>query len=281
VQVWDYAGRSRTYRPRTLTAIGAPGRVRVVGHLDTQRPTVRVPSVSRRAVDLRAGTRKVTVRVRVTDRGAGVSDVSLFFQGSAVNLQHQGYRRRMVRVSGTVHDGIWRARVTLPRCLTEAGTWQGLVTAFDYGVPAGGAATRRITVVNDDIAPPSAQVTGRVPRQGPVTVRFDEDVVGVTTENMLIFASPTFPVDRPGGGTPGIPGSWTCQNVTGAPVDCAAGPVRTASFTPTLPLQAGAIHALLLNPEGHLGLTDLAGNPAVDFRNDTIFLFNTVPFIPR
>lgn len=283
VDVRDYRGRSRTYGWKALTAMGAPSRVRVVGHTDTERPKLRATTVTAHTLDLRTGgPRKVTVRARVTDRGAGVREVFMFFDGSATKLDHQGYEPRMVRVSGTAHDGIWQATVSLPPCETEAGVWRGTVFAFDYGLPGRSIDTRAITVINNDIAPPSAEVVGREPVAGPITVRFDEDVVGVTTENTLVFDGDERDlVDRPGNGPARIPGTWTCRNASGVAVDCDTGPVRTAAFTPTTPFLPGNGYVLLLNPQGHLGLTDMAGNPPVDLFTDTIFLTNDLHFSPR
>ena len=63
-------------------------------------------------------------------------------------------------------------------------------------------------------------------------------------------------------------------------MDCSTGPVRTARFTPSSPFVdlEDTSHTMILNPEGHLGLTDLVGNPVVNFFNDTVFLWNDIIF---
>jgi hypothetical protein len=57
--------------------------------------------------------------------------------------------------------------------------------------------------------------------------------------------------------------------------------VRTASFTPDVPFRADAQHTIILNPEHHLGLTDLAGNPSITIFNREIMFFNDLGFTPR
>lgn len=280
VDTWDFHGRYRKYLPRRLAEIGAPNEVQVHGHIDSHRPDPGTPRMTPGKVDLRGGAQKVTVRVRVTDRGAGVRKVLLTVSRSATKLQHQDYDMKMNRVSGTANDGVWEALVTLPPCEVEAGRWEAWVTAFDYALPGKSATSRRITVTNHDIAPPSADVVGNVPVSGPLNIRFDEPVIGVSTENMLVHTGLRVD-DRPGDGPVPIAGTWACRDVAGSPVDCVTGPVRTAAFTPTTPFRADIDHRLLINPEHHLGLTDLVGNPAVHLFTDTVFLRNYVLFTPE
>jgi hypothetical protein len=280
VEVGDYAGRWRTVRTRGLRQVGAPTGVRVVGHVDTHRPQVGQPRIQpSEPVDLRGGAQRFVVRVRIRDVGAGISRASFTFEGDDTSMEHQGYDNRMRLVSGTRHDGIWKATVILPRCEGEAGHWSGYVTAFDYGLPGDQASTRDVRVRNADIAPPFVEQVGGVRPEGPVRIRFDEDVVGVTAENTLVFQGFADEADRPTQPVP-IGGAWVCANAAGAVVDCAAGPVRTAAFTPSSPFVdlEGTVHTVLLNPEGHLGLTDMTGNPCVDFSDDTVFLWNFITF---
>ena len=48
------------------------------------------------------------------------------------------------------------------------------------------------------------------------------------------------------------------------PSDCATGPVRVATFTPTAALDPYAKCAVLFNPPHDLSVTDLAGNPLIE-----------------
>jgi hypothetical protein len=91
-------------------------------------------------------------------------------------------------------------------------------------------------------------------------VRFSEDVKGIDTTSALVHAgsfnrhsyhyAPTIE-----------PGTWACLDASEVAVDCAAGPVRSARFTPTSPLVAGVDQTVVFNPEHVLLVTDLAGNP--------------------
>jgi len=60
---------------------------------------------------------------------------------------------------------------------------------------------------------------------------------------------------------PSVPGTWSCVTVAGAPVDCVAGPLRSATWTPAGLLQAGQDYGVDFNPEHVLEILDLAGNP--------------------
>jgi len=280
IEMWDNRGHHRKYLPKGLAEIEQPHEVQLRGHVDTERPDPRILTIHPTSVDLRDGSQKVTLRVRVTDRGAGVSRVAGFVEGSATNMQHQGYDVRLKRVRGTAHDGIWKTTLTLPRCRTEAGRWSAYISAFDYGLPGKGASSRSITVTNDDIAPPSANVLGKTLITGPLRIRFDEDVVGTSVENIKVHQGFEME-DRPGDGPPPIAGTWACQDSAGSPVDCVNGPVRTAAFTPSTPFLADTSHTVILNPEQHLGLTDLAGNPPVALFTREVMLSNDLQFTPH
>ena len=129
-------GGARTV-PAHCARWALPHNVRVVGHVDDQRPQVRQPRIRPVGVDLRTGSQKrFVVRVRITDVGAGVSGRPSFtFEGSATNMDHQGYDLDMRLVSGTRRDGIWQTTFTLPRCEAEAGHWSGYVTASTTASP--------------------------------------------------------------------------------------------------------------------------------------------------
>lgn len=55
-------------------------------------------------------------------------------------------------------------------------------------------------------------------------------------------------------------GNWTCR-ASGDPVDCVAGPVHTATWTPAQPLTPGHSYLPDFNPEHIQDVLDLAGNP--------------------
>jgi hypothetical protein len=265
IELVDMVDGYRMYGPRKLAAIGQPGTVRVLSRTDTEEPRLRLPSVTPTSVDLHSGVQSVTVAVRATDRLSGVRSVSLTLRGPADGDDggQPSMDVRLVRVSGTAQDGIWKATVALRPCDVVAGNWAGAAFATDATTGSYVEITRAFTVLNGDILRPRAQLVGdyyQVRRGGPLTVTFNEDVVGVTADNALVHVGDN-QRGQAGDNPPAIAGTWACKDASGSVVDCAAGPVRRAAFTPTSPMIPRTNHTLVLNPEHHLGLTDLAGNP--------------------
>ena len=137
------------------------------------------------------------------------------------------------------------------------------VTAWDAYEGDYGGETEKVSVLNTDIIRPQRQVTGdteQVRRAGPVIVKFNEDVTGLTPDRPRSARASTAASRRRT--TPLLAGTWSCATAAGAAVDCAAGPVRTATFVPAVAMTAGLRHWVVINPEHVLGVTDLPGNPA-------------------
>jgi hypothetical protein len=258
VSVDDRAGNVRSYRPgqprAVPSAVHLPA-VRVRGTADRAAPTVAGVSTSAATVDLRTSGATVAVDVHLRDDGSGVRTSRLRLStdsGGAVDLP-------LRRVAGTPVDGTWRAVWSLTPCGTPAGVWAigvDLADALGHTVSRELAAT--VVVQNVDRIRPAASAVEATVTSVPVT--FTEDVVGVSTVSAVLervtglFAFTSTPV----------PGRWACASASGAPVDCAAGPVRTATFSPDAPLvrDGSDFYRVTLNPEHVLDLTDLAGNPA-------------------
>ncbi len=267
VWVTDAVDNGRWYSPQRLAKMGQSSRLAVVSGSDRKAPVPVITSVTPASADLTGEPRKIQVVARVRDAGSGARRVVAHLTGPESPDGSASVQARMSRTSGTPRDGVWTATITLGPCDAPAGEWQAGVTAKDEGRRGAAARAGAITVVNTDVRRPTAFLTGdswRVRRTGPLTVEFHEDVVGVDAANTLVHVGD----DRRGraGDDPApISGSWACKDATGASVDCAAGPVRTAVFTPSAPLNGSTNHTLVLNPEHHLGLTDLAGNPYLPF----------------
>jgi hypothetical protein len=264
IEVTDLLDNYRSYGPKKLAAIGQPGTVRILSRTDTEEPRLRFRSVTPASVDLRTGARSVTVAVRVTDRLSGARRVWLTLRGpDDGNGNQPNLNMRLTRVSGTVHDGLWKATVPLRPCDAFAGSWDVVAFAWDAATGNYLDTPKAFTVLNADVLRPRATLAGDsylVRRGGPLAVTFDEDVVGIDADNTLVHVGDNqrgLAGDNPAA----IPGTWACKDAAGAVVDCAVGPVRQAAFTPASPMIPGTNHTLVLNPEHHLGLTDLAGNP--------------------
>jgi hypothetical protein len=261
VVVNDVTGSSRTFGAKRLKALGARTHVLVLGRRDNASPRITKVTVMPRTVDLRTGTRSMQVTARITDVGTGARVAQIYVPNYAGPDGDNTVR--LVRVSGSRRDGLWRATVELDRCVMPAGDYGLLFEARDTVRYGGTFRDSAFTVVNADIARPTAAVVGdeyEVRRVGPLTVEFDEDVAGVTPMSAVVRVGSHqrgYVGDEP----TKVGGSWSCKDVAGASVDCAGGPVRTASFTPTAAMHASTWHTLILNPEGQLGVTDLVGHP--------------------
>jgi len=257
----DVVGRFRFVGPKALKAIGQPGTVRIISREDPEAPKPRLRSVTPSSVDLRGGARTVTFVVRVTDRGSGVRRARASLYGPESGNGADSINAALRRVSGTKYDGVWKGTATFPPCQGAPGKWQVIVSALDAANADFVSRPEALTVVNNDVLRPGATLLADPVRPaGPLTIKFSEDVVGVNAENTLVhvgYNQREFAGDDP---LP-ITGSWECRNAAAAKVDCTAGPVRTAAFTPTSAMLVGTNHTLILNREHHLGLTDLAGNP--------------------
>jgi hypothetical protein len=264
IEVTDLLEKYRMYGPRRLAAIGQPGTVRVLSLSDTEAPHLQLWSVTPTSVDLRTGARSVTVAVRVTDRLSGARGASVTLRGPEDgNGSQPSLDVRLARVSGTAHDGIWKGTVALRPCDAFGGGWGVVAFAWDAATGNYVDNPKALTVVNADVLRPRAALVGdyyQVRRGGPLSVTFDEDVVGLNADNTLVHVGDN-QRGQAGDNPAAIAGTWACKDASGSVVDCAAGPVRQAAFTPTSPMIAGTNHTLVLNPEHHLGLTDLAGNP--------------------
>ena len=86
-----------------------------------------------------------------------------------------------------------------------------------------------------------------------VSVAFSEDVTGISNASA--------PIREDGGQGPDVAGTWACKDAADQTVDCVAGAVRTAAFTPDTPWTDGQSLGLVTNPEGNIDATDLVGNP--------------------
>ena len=242
LSVADRAGQVRSMGAPELTAAGLPTGLRVTsGPLaPAGRSYIRSFTASTGQVDVRTTGAKVAYRLRVTNGAGRVKDVSLSFP-SAAGIQVG--RPRLV--SGDRHDGIWTATAVLDTCLAHAGTFRPVATAFDrvrdHALRGPALAVR----AGDNTDPEVASATLGT----ELVLTFSEPVDGITQESM--------PVTRLPNGTK-VAGSWTCS--PSAHGGCFVDPVRTAVFTPDVPLTR-ATYRVTVNPEHYLDVTDLAGNP--------------------
>jgi Bacterial Ig-like domain len=262
VYLIDRADNQRLYTYAQLGSLHFKRDLAVVSGTDTGLPNITSYSRTPGTVDVRTGNKSVAVTARLTDTKAGVSYAVVSFR----SVNGFGAVAYLHRVSGTAANGVWKGTAVVSRCSSEAGSWQTSIDIADMAgntrhlTPANVAAKgwpKAISVQAGDHRFPIATmpVTFDVPVAGPVNVTFNEAVNGIDSDNVVVRED-TFPT--PG---PAIAGTWACLTGAGASTSCTTGQVRTASFTPTVPLDTNSYYQLTLNPEHRLGVTDLAGNP--------------------
>jgi hypothetical protein len=241
VVVRDRAGNARSLGAPELVKAGWPRVLHVVSDPEPAmaEPTVVSVTASTTTVDVRAADTSVTYRLRA------VNPVAPLPPGNAVvGLNLPQPQRSWVAfstprlVSGNLHDGVWEIVATVDSCVALPGTLTPTVT------PGDGMTAPPVQVLAGDNTTPTltARMSGN-----KVVVTFSEDVNGVSRYPLAVLRKNGLDYEK-------VPGSWSC----GAGVSCVAGPVRTATYTPTA---TGAV-LLRANPTGHLEVTDRAGNPA-------------------
>lgn len=257
----DRSGESRRWGTGKLRRLGFPTTVHVVSDRDEERPAVTAFTTEPSFVDLRDSDGQVTVRMSASDARSGIDKITVTLT-SPSGLHVSG---GLHLISGTAQAGAWEATMPLARCRSEAGTWSAVVEVTDQVghdrryEPA----SMNLSMQAGDHFTPKSQVSPRTPLAGPLVVTFDEDVQGVDATSMVVRRR-TYPPSPP------TAGAWSCSDATQATADCAAGPVRTARFVPSVPFAAKP-YEVEINPMHVLGVTDLSGNPhfweaAVEFR---------------
>lgn len=255
VKATDRAGHRPPVRPRQLTARGWPSRIDVTSRSDRTRLEISDLVVSPAAVDARAGDVAVSVSLRARDDGAPVT-------GGYLTLEPLGapvFRRTSALAtltSGSLRDGVWSARLVLPRCQAVTATWNLRVQMHGLGRNSRTVARAASVPVSaaDTVMPVVSPYFARQPADRPLTIAFSEPVTGVSAASAQVSESRS--------GSP-VPGDWACQDLAGAPTACDGTAVRSAALVTTQQLQPGLLYSVRINPPGNLDLRDLAGNPAL------------------
>jgi hypothetical protein len=261
VWTWNSADRLASYSRRELVDSGFDGDFSVLSRIDRTRPQARSLDVSANAVDVRVGDAQVSFSVHATDVGSGVHSV-------IATGEEENFWAVLTRTSGTRHDGTWTGTIVVDHCRTTTGTWRlnllvfdrngdySQSTEYDAEELAAHGWQHRIRVIGGDHERPWVEVSARVQPSGPIPLTFSEEVQGIDSPN-----APVQRIRADGSLGQARPGTWRCLDGRGDRVNCRAGSVREAWFRPGHRLVAGARYAVALNPEHHLAITDLAGNP--------------------
>ena len=261
VGAWNSADVLAGYSRRQLAERAFHGDFSVVSDTDQARAQARSFDVSAKALDVRTSDAQVSFRVHATDAGSGVHSIFISTESEELWVG-------LTRMSGTRHDGVWTGTANVRHCRTPTSIWRLQLYAYDRNgnyedaliYETENLAARgwqsRIRVTGGDHERPQVTVPARVRPAGPIRMRFTEAVQGIHRANVRVQR-----IRANGSLGPTLPGTWRCFDRRGDRANCRTGSVREARFRPGRPLRLGARYAVTLNPEHHLGITDLAGNP--------------------
>ena len=155
----------------------------------------------------------------------------------------------------TAFDGTTALRsIVVPAPATSA-VFTGLTngTPYRFAVAAMNAtATGARSALSAAVTPSlTASISPPAMTTDPMVVTFSDDVLGVTKQNVVI---------RIQGSSANIAGSLVCRNAVGTTVSCGTGIVRTATLTPTAPLNAAQTYTGMVNPPGVAPVRDFAAH---------------------
>ncbi len=266
VVVFDRAGNDKVYSSGALAKLGFQRHLRVVSRPDRTRPTITGFRRGPGALDVRRASGKVTVTVHARDTGPGVRRVDASFSG----IGDPSVDVSLHRVSGTARNGVWLGTATIRPCPALSQTLTASAEVTDRRGRSRFYSTRQVKQhdwpatlrihARHDAVPPRVRQAGpqSVPLAGPVAMRFNEDVNGLTNNSVTVR-----PVDPESAAPPQpvLAGRLTCTTRSGRVTSCTTGHVREATFEPSVPLRPNRYYFVELNPEHSLEVTDLAGNP--------------------
>jgi hypothetical protein len=269
VETRDKVGHGEQLSDDALTAQHLPSQFLVRSRTESTRPTVVSASTQPPTVDATPADTHYTVTVHGRDTGSGLAYVGVqiitpWMQQEGVDLGDVD-PEPLHKVAGTRHDGTWQANIPVTRCWSDPGSYILRIFAHDEaGNHRGPVARMRVTVMTGDHQPPIPVEADplRAGASQPVTYRFSEDVVGISGTSAPVLPGGPWLARTTTNEPPGPqPGTWACRTSAGATVDCNTGPLRAATWTPTVPLVPGQEYGVDFNPEHLLDVTDLAGNP--------------------
>jgi serine protease len=252
IAVVDGVINVRSYSYHALGVLGlrhhVDRAVKVRSGADNAQPTASPVTFSVPTVDVTAADQQVIVRVAARDDASGVAALRVRLLDD--DTSDGVLDTELTRVSGTTRNGVWQATVTIPRCGSVGGLWTAQLKVTDAAgrIRQIFAGQPTLSVISRDNLVPRVV---RTYVSGAPVLTFSEDVTGITPTSAQVYDS---------AGTD-VPGAWTCTDATGAAAACAVGTVRTATYVPAPSFAPTGQLYVELNPDGSLGVTDLAGNP--------------------
>ena len=247
----DNVSNVRSVSPQMLKSRGFPHRVHIRARTDDRAPVLVTASTTPSSVDVTTAAAKITMTVHARDAQSGVK-----LMRARLRRGHHHGGGQFDLVSGTIHDGIWKAVLIIRPCNGNQGGWQRAIYSYDGAQNSVFQSLPTVDVTSSDHNPPVFKVPGLIDAADPIVMTSNEAVVGITTQSVPLFKNRH---GSPGG--PAVAGTWSCVDRADADTDCATGTVRVATFTPASPLVPSSDYWLVVNPEHTLDVVDLAGNP--------------------
>jgi hypothetical protein len=250
--IYDRVGNSQSYTRADLASLG-DHTFRTIGRVDKVKPRVTGFHISTRHVDVRKKAKTLSFQFRVRDGLAGVG----FASAQLSNPQGRGAFASLRPVGTNPHNVVFKGRVRIGPCQGIRGPFKVELSASDAAGNTRSLTRGTVTVRANDSTTPMASMTAFAQDPISVKVNFDESVDGISANSVNITTAtenaPPIPISPPV--------CWSAENLGGSQVDCLTGHVRSMNIVPIAPLPQNTDYYAIINPEGTLDVTDLAGNP--------------------
>ena len=250
--VYDHVGNTQNYTRGDLASLG-DHTFKTIGRVDKVKPRVSGFQISTRHVDVRKEPKTVSMRVRVRDGLAGAQ----FAFAEVGNPQGSVAFVSLRPVGSNPHDVVFKGALRIRPCAGLRGVLKVVVSASDAAGNQRTLARGTMTVRAKDSTTPMAGVTAFSQDPTSVKVNFNEAVDGISTSSLII----TEATDNSPAIALSPPVCYPQKDLAGGPVDCLTGRVRSVDIHPIVALTPNTDYYVIINPEGVLDVTDLAGNP--------------------
>jgi hypothetical protein len=272
----DAAGIVKSLTRAQLLAKHFTSTFKVASRTDVTPPKLTGLTFSTTSVNALSADQKVTVTVKATDSGAGVSAALVNLStanGFTANVPPHDYAAAASPTGAIGNSVTWKATLTIPRC-SDPGTWTvaNVQLTDATSSPNGGAgntatyttgqlSTKGLPTTLDvqalDTTAPRFTTPAQAPVASPVVVTFTEPTLW--TDNDLLSVE-----DYTAGQAP-VAGTWTCRNSGATVVGCADddADVVTATFQPSADLTSGDLYFVIaaFSPYARTkGIFDTSGN---------------------
>ena len=159
-----------------------------VGLGDLNSPVVDRISVDKSSVNTSSSSQAITITAHITDDLSGINAIDCSLKQNVVGFN--SFSDTQVQVSGTIRDGIWKCKVTLPKW-SKPGKWYVSFSAWDHTSKVGFGSPSDLYVeqmgAGDEYSPRVDQIsvsktsidTSSSAQTVTITARITDDLSGV------------------------------------------------------------------------------------------------------